>query len=43
MSEDEYKATDKAKLPDVCLAFKCPIPNMETLFNGAKPLISVDL
>jgi hypothetical protein len=40
MSESEY-AEKKGDLPAVCLAFKCPIPNMETVLN--KPLISVDL
>jgi hypothetical protein len=40
MTESEY-AEKKADLPAVCLAFKCPIPNMETVLN--KPLFSVDL
>jgi len=42
MSEDDYK-TKQAELPDVCIAFKCPIPNMENILSGAKPLINVDL
>ena len=30
-------------MPDVCIAFKCPIPNMDAQMNGPKPLISLDL
>lgn len=42
MSEEEYKEKSQS-LPDVCLAFKCQIPNMDTVFNGPKPLITADL
>jgi len=43
MSKEEYDSNKGTDLPDVCIAFKCPIPNMETLLNGPKPLISIDL
>lgn len=40
MSEAEYNL-NKESLPPVCIAFKCPIPNMEAVLN--RPLFSVDL
>ncbi len=43
MSQEEYETTQGADLPEICLAFKCPIPNMETAMNGPKQLISVEL
>jgi hypothetical protein len=42
MSEEDYKKKSQ-ELPDVCIAFKCPIQNMENLLNGPKPLITTDL
>jgi hypothetical protein len=42
MSEEDYKQNSQS-LPDVCIAFKCQIPNMDTLLNGPKPLITADL
>ena len=43
MSQEEYETTKGADLPDISLAFKCPIPNMDFALNGPKPLISVEL
>lgn len=39
MSEEDYE-NDSKNLPDVSIAFKCPIQNMDNLFNGPKPLIT---
>jgi hypothetical protein len=39
MSQEEYESTNGANLPNICIAFKCPIPNLDTLMNGQNPLI----
>ena len=43
MTKEEYESTNGANLPDICLAFKCPIPNLDTVMNGQSPLIQDDL
>ena len=43
MSEKEYSETKGENLPDVCLAFKYPITNVDSFFNGSKAIVQIDL
>ena len=43
MSEKEYRETKGVQLPDVCIAFKYPISNMDSFFNGSKAIIQTNL
>ena len=43
IAQEDYELTDGRDLPDICIAFKCPIPEMDRVINGLIPLIKVDL
>jgi hypothetical protein len=43
MSEHEYSETKGKDLPDVCIALKYPVNNIDSFFNGSKSFIQSDL
>jgi hypothetical protein len=43
MSQEEYETKKGKGLPDVCLAFKCPIENVDLAFNGPDSIFNFNL
>ncbi len=43
MSQEDYESTNGKDLPDICLAFKCPIPDLERVINREESLLKIDL
>lgn len=43
MSEQQYQETKGKDLPDVCIALKYPISNIDSFFNGPKAFIQSEL
>jgi len=43
MSQNEYYESSGDNLPDVSLAFKCPIENIEEVFNGEESIFNFNI